>query len=56
MIQHSLGTELWFAEHLSWAVITPWWTERADTATSIFKLGASGHHRAAARDRATGRS
>jgi len=39
MIQHALGTELWFAEHLGGAAITEWWTEPAGAAASLFELG-----------------
>jgi len=39
MIQHALGTELWFAEYLSGAASTEWWTKSADNAAFLFELG-----------------
>ena len=39
MIQHTLGTELWFSKHLRGLPITEWWKEPATQAAVLFRRG-----------------
>jgi len=39
LIQHALGTELWFAERLRETAFTEWWKQPADRAAELFHLG-----------------
>ncbi len=42
MIQHFLGTEIWFAERLAGVPATEWWTEPCDHAAALMELGRRG--------------